>query len=81
MCRKRLSIWLRRNKDFSLLIDENLWNQIQKYYKKEVDQKLFDQDDGVWENCKYLVASNMLFIGKDNFLYIFLALTYLQHMI
>ncbi|KAI5714429.1 hypothetical protein M8J76_016989 [Diaphorina citri] len=50
MCRKRLSIWLRRNKDFSLLIDENLWNQIQKYYKKEVDQKLFDQDDGVWEN-------------------------------
>uniref|UniRef100_A0A8D8SGF5 RING-type E3 ubiquitin transferase n=1 Tax=Cacopsylla melanoneura TaxID=428564 RepID=A0A8D8SGF5_9HEMI len=60
MCRKRLSIWLRKNKNFSCIVNEPLWIQIQTEFKDEVEKKLNGQDDGLYEKSVLPTARRQL---------------------
>ncbi|XP_047477641.1 E3 ubiquitin-protein ligase rnf168-like isoform X3 [Penaeus chinensis] len=50
LCRKRISVWVRRSTKAKKLVDKRLWDKIQENFSNLIEARLHDEDDFILED-------------------------------
>ncbi|XP_042855867.1 E3 ubiquitin-protein ligase rnf168-like isoform X2 [Penaeus japonicus] len=50
LCRKRISVWVRRSSKANKLVDKRLWDKIQEKFSSLIEARLHDEDDFIIED-------------------------------
>ncbi|XP_027218400.2 E3 ubiquitin-protein ligase rnf168 isoform X2 [Penaeus vannamei] len=50
LCRKRISVWVRRSTKTNKLVDKRLWDMIQEKFSSLIEARLHDEDDFILED-------------------------------
>ncbi|XP_037805200.1 E3 ubiquitin-protein ligase rnf168-like [Penaeus monodon] len=50
LCRKRISVWVRRSTKANKLVDKRLWDKIQEKFSNLIEARLHDEDDFILED-------------------------------
>ncbi|XP_063599063.1 E3 ubiquitin-protein ligase rnf168-like isoform X2 [Penaeus indicus] len=50
LCRKRISVWVRRSTKANKLVDKRLWDKIQENFSNLIEARLHDEDDFILED-------------------------------